>query len=62
MDVKHIAFDIAFKDKRSPLTYEKLTDEQLVVKITSLAPNASTKECLDAIIKVRQLCDDVYEV
>ncbi|MCX6111851.1 MAG: hypothetical protein NTY22_00985 [Proteobacteria bacterium] len=62
MDVKHIAFDIAFRNKRSPLDYEKLTDEQLIVKIKSSLPNASEKECLDAITKVRQLCNDVYEI
>ncbi|MEI6079771.1 MAG: hypothetical protein WCQ53_03935 [bacterium] len=62
MDVKHIAFNIAFKDKRSPLTYEQLNNEQLILKIKELSPNASTQECLDAITKVRKLCDDVYEV
>jgi len=62
MNVKEIAFDIAFKEKRSPLVYEKLTNEQLVIKIKSLLPNASSEECLAAITTVRKLCDDVYEV
>jgi len=62
MDSKHIAFDIAFRDKRSPLTYEQLTDEQLIMKIKESLPNASAKECHDAITKIRKLCDDVYEV
>ena len=62
MNVKHIAFDIAFAEKRSPLVYEKLTDEQLVVKIKLLSPGSSSEECLDAITKVRKLCDDVYKI
>jgi len=62
MDVKQIAFDLAFKEKRSPLVYEKLTDEQLVIKILSILPNTSKNECTAAITKIRQLCDDTYEI
>ena len=62
MNVKQIAFDIAFAEKRSPLVYEKLTDEELIVKIKTLAPGSSSEVCLDAITKVRKLCDDVYEI
>ena len=62
MDIKQIAFDIAFKEKRSPLPYEKLTNEQLVDKIKKLIPKADSKECLNAITKVRQLCNDVYDI
>ncbi len=62
IEAKHAAFELAFDGGRSPLPYERWTDEELLPKVKDLAPTASPEECLDALSMVRRLCDDVYEV
>jgi hypothetical protein len=61
-EARHAAFGLAFSSSRSPLSYETHTDEDLLPKVRKLAPAATPEECLDALARVRSLCDSVYEV
>jgi len=56
------AFALAFSNSRSPLPYEMHTDRELLSAIRKRAPAASDKECLDALARIRGLCDAVYDV
>lgn len=62
LDARRAAFELAFDSRRSPLPYEKQTDEQLLPEVHRRAPSSSKDECLDALAAVRRLCDDVYDV
>jgi hypothetical protein len=61
-ETRHAAFGLAFSDSRSPLPYETHTDKELLPGIRELAPAASPEECLEALARIRSLCDTVYEV
>jgi hypothetical protein len=55
-------FALAFTSSRSPLPYEMHTDRELLPAIRERAPAASEKECLEALARIRRLCDAVYDV
>ncbi len=56
------AFELAFANPRSPLSYETSTDSELQPRVRRGAPAASPEECLGALAMVRRLCDDIYKI
>lgn len=62
LEAKRASFELAFGSRRSPLPYERQTDRELLPRVQERAPNASPEEILDALVRVRRLCDNVYEV
>lgn len=62
LEANSAALAIALGAPRSPLPFERCTDEELLPRVREKAQNASPAECLDALARARRLCDDVYEV
>lgn len=57
-----IAFDLVFRKGRSPPSCPMPDDRELLNIIMDRAPEASASGCRDALILVRKLSYDVYQV
>ena len=55
-------FTRVFQGRRFPALLSDHSDNELIALIRESVPGASDDECREAVIRVRGLCDAVYEV